>query len=358
MSFSLELYQVFANLMTPMLILMGMALAYVYLRRSGIRQDKQDEFNRFIAERELRLREEAQVREQNQQSDAATTGRAEANGGFAFFDIDEQYKSLFCDAMQGFGEYAKLKGYHITFGLDASLPGKVGVRFIIMDSGVTVSTATVKKDVDEYISKLKTSDNLRDMPIVTDPIEHERLVSAITMRFSYLKHEAELHALQSAAYQRLFDSVNVMTSRAIGYAPPPSHNLSIQVNSKGDSNMTRDTYKAEHSPGASVGVGNIAHIEGSSIIIGSSNEQRARQATSVDGLIQLVKVSKLGESDKATAVRHLENVKEEMTSGGKPDPDLIAKSLERMKSVFQTATAGAELYEKAKEVFSAFGVTS
>ena len=259
--------------------------------------------------------------------------------------------------MQGFGEYAKLKGYNITFAMDASLPGKVGIKFVIMDAGVTVSTATVKKDVDEYINKMRNSDNLRDMPIVTDPIEHERLVSVITMRFSYLKHEAELHAIQSLAYRRMFEDVQFMANRAIAYAPPPAQNLNIQVYNRGDSNMVGDTYKAEHSPGASVGVGNIVRIEGSSIIIGSSNEQRAQQAASVDALIQLVRTSKLVDDEKATAVRHLENLKEEINSGEKPDAGLIAKSLGRLKSVFDTATAGAELYEKAKDVFATFGVT-
>jgi hypothetical protein len=138
--------------------------------------------------------------------------------------------------MQGFGEYAKLKGYNITFAMDASLPGKVGIKFVIMDAGVTVSTATVKKDVDEYINKMRNSDNLRDMPIVTDPIEHDRLVSVITMRFSYLKHEAELHAIQSLAYRRMFEDVQFMANRAIAYAPPPAQNLNIQVYNRGDSN--------------------------------------------------------------------------------------------------------------------------
>jgi hypothetical protein len=109
--------------------------------------------------------------------------------------------------------------------------------------------------------------------------------------------------------------------------------------------------------GASVGVGNIAKIEGSSIIIGSSNEQRAHQAASVEALIRLVRASKLDDAEKASAVRHLENVQEELNSNEKPDTGLIAKSLGRLKSVFETAAAGAELYEKAKDVFTMFGVT-
>jgi hypothetical protein len=125
----------------------------------------------------------------------------------------------------------------------------------------------------------------------------------------------------------------------------------------GDINMTGDTYKAENSPGASVGIGNIAHIEGSAIIIGSSNEQRPRQGASVDALIKLVGASKLNEVDKATAVRQLENVKEEISSSGEPDRSVIAKYLGGFKSLLKNATAGAELYEAAKDVFSAFGIT-
>ena len=242
----------------------------------------------------------------------------QAYSGFAFFDVDEEYKAIFCDAIQGFGEYAKLKGYSISLAIDNSLPGKVGIKIVIIDAGVTVSTNTIKKDVDEYIKKMKTCDDLRDMPVVTDQIEHERLVSAITMRFTYLKHEAELHRMQSVAYQRMFEGVQRMAQNAISYSPPPHQNVSIVLDSsrRGDNNMAGDTYKTEHSPGASVGIGNVAHIEGSSIIIWSSNEQRAQQATSVEALMELVKTSKLTESEKNTAVRHLENVQEELSGGG------------------------------------------
>lgn len=208
---------------------------------------------------ELRLRKEGEVA-----GAPAAIVQAEPHAGYAFFDIPDEYKALFSEAMQGFTEYAKLKGYNISFAVDATPPGRVGIKFTILDAGVTVSTATVRKDVDEYINKLRNSDDLRDMPIVADPIEHGRLVSAITMRFTHLRHEADLHAMQSAAYRRLFESVQDMTARAITHSPSnvPAPNFHIQVDSRGGYNMSSgDSYRADNSPGAAVGRDNRVRIE-------------------------------------------------------------------------------------------------
>jgi hypothetical protein len=121
-------------------------------------------------------------------------GGEEERGGFVFASVKDEHKAIFSDAVSGFGEYARLKGYRVTLAIDDSVPGKVGFKFVIVDSGATVSTGKVTRDVDEYIAKLKDSDDLGDMPIVTDPIEHKRIVSALKMRFSLKRHEMELHA--------------------------------------------------------------------------------------------------------------------------------------------------------------------
>jgi hypothetical protein len=109
-----------------------------------------------------------------------------------------------------------------------------------------------------------------------------------------------------------------------------------------------------NSPLSTVGIGNTTRIEGSSIAVGTSIEQRQRQGASIGELLELVKTSKLlPKDDRDAAVRHLQNVQEQ-NSKDKPNTGVIAYSLEQLKSILTTAAAGAELAEKAKSVFDMF----
>ncbi|MGL9622073.1 hypothetical protein QRQ56_29225 [Bradyrhizobium sp. U531] len=116
-----------------------------------------------------------------------------------------------------------------------------------------------------------------------------------------------------------------------------------------------DNYNVNQSPGAAVGRGNDVRIESASIVVGSSNTVKANQSASIEALIEALKASGLPERDKSTAVRHLENVKEQVEAEH-PDKGVIANSLDRLKSVFTMASVGAELYEKGKSLFDSFGV--
>ncbi len=285
-------------------------------------------------------------------SGSTQNGGGEAErGGFVFVSVKDEHKAIFSDAVSGFGEYARLKGYRVTLAIDNSAQGKVGFKFIIMDREVTDSTEKVRRDVNEYITKLKDSDDLGDMPIVTDPIEHEKLVSALKMRFSFIRHEMELHAIASETYKNMLMSMKEFTKGGIGYAPS-SQSVEVYLGGR----KMRDVFKAEKSPGAAVGKQNKVEIEGSTINVGSSISERNSQVESLKELTELVRASSLAEEDKHNVIRNLENAREEIEDNDKPQPDLIAKWLGKVKTILQTASAGAELMGSAKAVLALFGI--
>jgi hypothetical protein len=100
------------------------------------------------------------------------TDRLQAEG-FQFFDVHEHYKITFIDALNGFKEYADLKGYNVTVVINSEVPGKVGLKITVNDAQTTVSTNQVRRDVNEYIQKLNSGDDLSDMPMIQDPVEHK-----------------------------------------------------------------------------------------------------------------------------------------------------------------------------------------
>ena len=118
--------------------------------------------------------------------------------------------------------------------------------------------------------------------------------------------------------------------------------------------MARDTYLADNSPGAAVGKGNTAAIEGSSIITGSTLNEKNEQVNGLSELIELVKHSDL--QNKDDAARYLVNAKEELIDGDPPDERVIGQYLGKVKNIFALAEKGTEIYEKAKKVLDLFSL--
>jgi hypothetical protein len=278
---------------------------------------------------------------------------AAQSGGFAFFAVADEHKALFADAMNGFADFAKLKGYSVELSFDTSLPGKVGIRFTILDLGVTVSTATVRKDVDEYIDRLRTADDLSEMPMAANPVEHVRLQSALQARFSYLRTQVEMFAVQIEFYKRLMEEWKKGRDRGIGYASP----VQIHLTNEGWRNM-RDSYNAENSQNVAQGREAKAITRGSTVLLGSTLTEKNKQVGSLKGLEAAILEAKLPDGTKQAAVRHVQNAIEEMEDNTNPNPDDGSKWLGRANSALKSAGAAAGLLEKLHEALGMFGLTS
>jgi hypothetical protein len=350
--------ELLSAVLTPILLaifgVFAILFALLYLRR----QAQRDRFDRDLKLRELHIANLSIERAEDREKDRGDSAEGlERTAGFVFLNMRDEYKSLFADAINGFAEYARLKGYSVQLAADCSLPGKVGLKIVILDSGITVSTSTVRRDVDEYIAKLRNSDDLDDMPVVTDPLEHERLKSALKMRFSFVKHEADLQAAASEAYRNMLSSVQAFSNRGISHtSAAPAQSIQLFLQNEGN-RMARDTFSAENSPGAAVGNRNTASIEGSSIIIGSTIDERQVQTNSLKELAELIKSSSMADVDKHTAIRNIENAQEELSDSEKPDTSSIGKWLNRVKAILQTASVSAEIVAAAKPLLAMFGIS-
>jgi hypothetical protein len=323
----IALYSTVANMMTPVAVIMVAALGYVawmrYLREGGARQ-----------------------------ATTMTVNPPEAaqSGGFVFFDIADEHKTLFADAMNGFADFAKLKGYNVELSFDTSLPGKVGIRFTIVDSGVTVSTATVRKDVDEYIERLRVADDLNDMPMAANSVEHVRLQSALQARFFYLRTQAEMFAVQIDFYKRLINEWNAGPNRGVAYATP----VQIQLTNEGWRNM-RDSYNAENSQNIAQGREAKAVTKGSTVLVGSTLAEKNKRVSSLKELETAIRDAQLPDDTKQATIRHVQNAIEEMDNAD-PNPDDVEKWLGRADSALKTAGAAAGLLEKLNGVLGMFGL--
>ena len=313
-------------------------------------------------ETEVQLRrEEIEHDSPNTNSDSASSlstsdhkEQIRPDGGYVIVDVPDEYKSLFCDTINGFEEYARLKGYQVSMAIDGSLPGKVGFKFTILDQGVTVSTNTVRSDVDEYIAQFKESETFEHLPIVIDPVEHERLKTALAARFIMIRNNAEMYRLAADFYKDFAIRISRAQSGGVGYLPSPATIINNQIE-HGDLQLAGKSYSVDHSPGAAVGKESTSWIDGSVIAVGSTVSQKTKQIESLDELIQLLTDS--GLRGKSDAVRHLRSAKEELSAGEPPNSGVIGQCLNAAKDILTFAEEGSGIWKKAREVLGSFNVS-
>ena len=341
----------FTLLMLLMIATYGVAMYFRLVRRDQFEQEKWHTEQR-IRELQLRNAEAGASRSSGFPTEPSELGTTAPQGGYVFVEVPDDYKSLFHDTIKGFEEFARLKGYRVSIAIDTTPPGKVGFKFTILDRGVTVSTSTVRSDVDEYIAQFTKYETFDRLPIVIDPVEHERLKAALTTRFTMIKSNAEMHKATADFYRQLVQDMAQLKVGGVGYLPAPSTVIHTQLGLPG-AHVTSDSYSADYSPGAAVGKRNATQLEATRITIGSAGEHRDRQLGSLTELIELLSRSQLAGKDDA--VRHLANVREEITAEEPPDPGLVEKFLDKAKSALVLADKGSDIWKKANEVLGLFG---
>jgi DNA-binding LacI/PurR family transcriptional regulator len=60
------------------------------------------------------------------------------SGGYIVVEMPEEDRPLFHDLLKGFEDYAKLKGYQISFSIDSSSIGRIAFKFTVKNDGVVV----------------------------------------------------------------------------------------------------------------------------------------------------------------------------------------------------------------------------
>jgi hypothetical protein len=368
------LVSAFSNVVTPLVLMAAVVGGFIFFfrfQKDSAKRHELEKAREIDTQRDLKAQLDIQMRrefdllhelERTREVAAARSAdrpnptivnvsqeAAPESGGFTFIEVADEYKTLFADAMNGFADFAKLKGYNVKVSLDTSLPGKIGIRITILDAGVTVSTASVRRDVDEYIKRLRSADDLSDMPMATNPVEHRLILSALQARFSYLQTQVEIRTVQADFYRRIISEWEAGSGRAVSYATP----VQITLTNEGLRNM-RDSYNAENSQNIAQGKDANAVTKGSTILIGSTFTEKTKQIKSLKEIETAIRDAQLPDETKQAAMRYVQNAREEMEDSANPSPDDVGKWLGRADTALKTAGAAAGLLEKIHEVLGMF----
>lgn len=269
------------------------------------------------------------------------------NGGYVTIEVPEERKSIFCDILRGFEDYAALKGYKVSVSIDASEIGKISFKITVHEFGITGSRKAIKKDLDEYIEKIKNGD-LDSLPEVIEPIEHAKLLMAMKNRIIFLQQNYEIQRNIREFYEKFFERLPL---QSISHASQPL----LHITNTGSSEMDQRKYVANNSANVMQGDNHSNIFRAGDIQIGSTYTEKKAQVEKVEELIAELKKSDLkGQQD---AIRHIENVKEELADSESPDKSQIGKWLGKAGSILTVAERGSALFLKAKSVFDSFGIS-
>ena len=188
-------------------------------------------------------------------------------GGYIIFEMPETKKSMFHDLLKGFEDYAKIRGYLISFSIDNSFTNKVAFKFTLDSSGIVVSTKQVRQDFKDYVEKVQRGDSLDDLPVVLSQEEHATLLACMKTRISFLQHNYNMEKVEKEFYRRL-----VTELPKLGFGVTPPQNFFLQAGHS----PTATSYNALNSPQAALGVGNrlIGNTLDQSVYIADSFNER------------------------------------------------------------------------------------
>ncbi len=354
--------------MIPWAIVFSLGIAFFYvwlserrkdrkLRESQIEQDKeQAKKDRELRERQVKIdwklaqeEEDRQYEEKEWQHDKEKRAeedaiRAEAGfgtGGYIVFDLPDEQRALFQDMLKGFEDYARLKGYSVSFSVDSTFKNRIVFKFTLSNTDKVVATDRIRQDLKEYLDHVRRGDSLDDIPVVIPIEEHELVVATLKIRINFLEHNYNMEKNTREYYEGLMRKVSSMSVL-------PAQNIVLKT----DVSINAPTNNAMNSPHALVGESNRA--ENSIQIAGSFNE-RKEQIRNLDELLVLLRKEPSSEQ-KEEVIRNIGNIKDELQETEIPDTNRIAGWLNKIQIALQIAVLSPEVVTAVKGFFSSIGI--
>lgn len=279
--------------------------------------------------------------EQKAEEDAVRTAAGPGTGGYIIVDLPDDRRPLFHDLLKGFEDYARLKGYRVSFSVDATFKDRIAFKFTLSDSGLVVGTERVRQDLKEYLERVKRGDSLDDLPVITSIEEHEVVVTTLKNRLSFLQHSYNLAKNAAEFYEGLIRKASTMPVL-------PAQSIVVQTGGA----LNAPTYSAINSPQALIGDGSGADH---SVRIAVSFKERQIQLEGIEKLLAHLRHEEPNDN-RDEAVRSLKNVKEELEQASAPEAGRVAAWLERARQALQLGSLGHETVQAAKELFQLFGL--
>jgi hypothetical protein len=275
---------------------------------------------------------------------AAQNNSGAGSGGYHLITINETDRSLFHDLLKGFEDYAKLKGYRISFSIDNSWDGRTAYKFTVLGKGIVVGSEQVREDFREYVDRVrKDDDEFDDIPVVTSMAEHHLLVTMLRNRIEFFRTNYKLYKNTVALFELLVARDRIF---------PAQPQQSIVVHN----GVAMDSRSFNATNSRNILQGDNSTLTDSSINIGGSVNEKMERITALDDMIAKLKAVETKNDSIAKAELDLQKVREELAEYAEPNESSIRKWLEHAKNLMTAAILGHELYEASIGLWHLFGM--
>jgi hypothetical protein len=263
---------------------------------------------------------------------------------YTIIAIPENIKDLFIDSLRAFENYAKLSGYEIKFSFDNSEKDKLGFKFTVTENHKNRSREDVRADIKEFLEKIQRAEEIKDIPILINEIEHYKVLTILNNKLSTLRHNAYLEKNLNSGIAQIIEEV----------IEKKGFNQSIHIYNQQENMSNSKKINAKHS---NVNVGDGNFIEDKSIIIQHSFNKKKTIVEKIEYSIQQIdNEEKLTAQEKQDLKRHLENIKEEITDEAQPDASKLKKSWEKIKKIAEGAIFSYDLTQALQWIGEQFNI--
>jgi uncharacterized phage infection (PIP) family protein YhgE len=333
----------------PILLIIAVIVGVIKDRPARSSLDELESRKRDVAGQEAKLRmweEELKQREQQLVLRSGSNTGIDLHGAGYIINLPDEQRANFIDILNGFKTFVRLqREYQIAFSFsDSTDPNRFEFRFTVVDDN-NGATAQAGKDISDYLTKVTSG-----KPMLIDPTP--RAISQYALSPSSVKTlTAKIDAVQKEhtelvrEHKDLNKAILELTT-AIAQSvkqpfPQVTNTIMVQPQS-GDRTVT-------NSPFAIAGdQSEIRDIE--NVHINQTPERTDDLPGKIDELILLLKQAQANESTEGEdAIRHLKNVRDEMTEG-KPDKGLIRKWFDKAKDALALLKPVGEAAVATKEV--------
>jgi hypothetical protein len=316
------------------------------LAREAAHLEREREFRLESLQHEAEMRQ-SQAEEARARADEAAEARAGAgSGGYIMVELSDRERPLFHDLLKGFEDFAKLRGYDLSFSIDSSLDGKIAFKFTIKNDGVVVGSERVRSDFREYLRRVRSGniDEFDNLPIVVTREEHELLLTVMKNRLNFLQHSYQLSQNTVQYYEYL-------VTQGRHFPALPATSVIVQTGGTMDSR----NYNATNSSRLIQGESNTFSDSSNNLNIGQSFNERKEQVALLENLLE--KLESVDGAEARKAAREISKAKDELVEAEKPDNNAVGRWIGHAKELLLTAKVGAEVAEVAKKVFDSFGLS-
>ena len=207
----------------------------------------------------------------------------------------------------------------------------------------------VRKDIEEYIQKVRKSDSFDEMPAIISQAEHDLIVTTLRNRVSFLQHSYDLEKNARGFYQKLLEKVAAFT---------PSTPSSIFIQTGGvnapkhlTASNSNQVYLAEEV----LSEGNSSNADYSKINIENSFNKKSEQIGKIIELIRLISGDQnLDEVNRQSLVTSFDKIKEELEEEDQPNKLKIYKWLLKAKGVLETVVLAHHTTDAVKWIYESF----